>query len=250
MRLNNKVVVITGSSSGIGQATALRFAKDGAKIVVNCKSNTQGAEAVVNQIEKLGGEAIQVTGDVSNPKDVEKLFQRTLAKFKTIDILINNAGSSHGKEFLDTTKEDWLEVFDNNFFGTVLCSQIAVRIMSKNGGGKILNTASIRGLTNTGREGIMPYSAAKAAVVNFTKTLAKEVSPKILVNAVAPGFVYTSYFETIPKELKDQFIANTLIKRFITVDEIADAFHYLATTDAVTGSVLIVDGGFTLKRDK
>ena len=120
--------------------------------------------------------------------------------------------------------------------------------MSENGGGKILNTASIRGLTNTGREGIMPYSAAKAAVVNFTKTLAKQVAPKILVNAVAPGFVYTPYYETLSKELKDQFINNTLIKRFITVEEIADAFHYLATTDAITGSVLVVDGGFTLKR--
>ncbi len=248
MKLKNKVVIITGSASGIGKATALRFAKDCAKIVVNCKSNIDGAKAVINQIEKLGSEVIGVTADVSNPKDVEKLFQKTLIRFKTVDILINNAGSTHGKEFLDTTKEDWLEAFDNNFFGTVLCSQAAVKIMSENGGGKILNTASIRGLTNTGREGIMPYSAAKAAVVNFTKTLAKQVAPKILVNAVAPGFVYTPYYETLSKELKDQFINNTLIKRFITVEEIADAFHYLATTDAITGSVLVVDGGFTLKR--
>ena len=116
MKLKNKVVIITGSASGIGKATALRFAKDCAKIVVNCKSNIDGAKAVINQIEKLGSEVIGVTADVSNPKDVEKLFQKTLIRFKTVDILINNAGSTHGKEFLDTTKEDWLEAFDNNFF--------------------------------------------------------------------------------------------------------------------------------------
>lgn len=247
MKLKNKAVLITGSSSGIGEATAYKFAEEGAKVVVNCKSNVEGAKKVVKKIKKRGGDAIYVQADVSKPKDVKRLFKETLKAFGTVDILINNAGSTVGKPFLETDKNHWLEAFDNNFFGTVLCSREAAKIMSKRGSGKILNTSSIRGINHAGREGIMAYSAAKAAVINFTKTLAKELAPKILVNAVAPGFVYTPYYDALSDELKKSFIDATAIKRFITVDEIADAFLYLAIAEAVTGEVLVVDGGFTLK---
>jgi 3-oxoacyl-[acyl-carrier protein] reductase len=119
--------------------------------------------------------------------------------------------------------------------------------MLKKGTGKILNTSSIRGLPHTGREGVMPYSAAKAAVINFTKTLAKELAPNIQVNNIAPGFVYTPYYDSLSEDVKKNFIKGTAIKRFINVDEIAKAFLYLATADAVTGETLVVDGGFTLK---
>jgi 3-oxoacyl-[acyl-carrier protein] reductase len=247
VRFKDKVVIITGSSSGIGKATAIKFAGEGAKIVVNCRSNIGGAQEVVEEIKRPGGQVIFVRADVAEPGQVKELFAETLRAFGTVDILINNAGSAVGKPFLETTKEDWIEAFDDNFFGTVLCSQQAAIIMLEKGAGKIINTASIRGIGHTGREGIMAYSAAKAAVINFTKTLAKELAPDVTVNAVAPGFVYTPNYDSMPEELKAEFISGTPIKRFLDVDEIADAFLYLASTDAVTGEVLVVDGGFTLK---
>jgi len=247
MNVKNKTVLITGSSSGIGAATAKLFAKEGAKVVVNCKSNIKGAEAVVKQIKKAKGKAIAVQADISKQDDVDRLFSETKKAFGEVDILINNAGTARGKAFLDTTYEDWVNEFDDNLFGTVLCSQKAAKSMLKKKSGKILNTSSIRGLSSTGREGIMPYSASKAAVVNFTKTLAKELGPNIQVNAIAPGFVYTPNYDKAPDKVKKGFIDGTIIKRWIDVEEIAEAFLFLAKADAVTGQVIVVDGGFTLK---
>ena len=246
--LENKIVIITGSASGIGAATALKFAKAGANIVVNARSNTAGGERVVREITQLGRQAIFVQGNMSEPEQVASLFETTLKTFGTVDILINNAGVSTGKPFLETTKDHWVEVFNNNFFSAVLCAKEAAKIMRAKGEGKIINTSSVRGLPHTGREGIMAYSAAKAALINFTKTLAKELAPHITVNAVAPGFVYTPNYDTFPQELKDAFMQATPLHRFIHVDEIAEAFLYLATANAITGEVLVVDGGFTLKQ--
>lgn len=245
--LENKVVVITGSASGIGQAAALKFAKAGAKIVVNARSNVAGGESVVREIEQLGSEAIFVQGDLSDPDTVKSLFDTTLKTFGTVDILINNAGVASGMPFLETSKEYWVDAFNHNFFSAVLCAQEAAKIMLEKGEGKIINTSSVRGIAHSGREGLMAYSAAKAALINFTKTLAKDLAPNITVNAVAPGFVYTPNYDNFPQELKDAFMAATPIHRFIRVDDIADAFLYLATANSVTGEVLVVDGGFTLK---
>ncbi len=185
--------------------------------------------------------------DLAQPREVDALFEKALEKFGTVDILVNNAGAAASKPFLETTKEDWLRDFDNNLFSMVLCSQRAAKIMLEKGSGVILNTTSIRGIEHTGREGIMAYSAAKAAAISFTKTLAKELSPKIRVNAVAPGFVITPNYDNASQEVKDGFIAGTQIKRWIQPQEIAEAFLYLATAEAVTGENLVVDGGFTLK---
>lgn len=247
MDLKGKVVVITGSSKNIGKATALKFAEEGSKVVVHSLKDNENGESTASEIKRAGGQAIYVQADVSNPEDVRRLFQQTTTTFGMADILINNAGYAPGRPFLEATKEDWIKDFDNNFFGTVLCSQAAARIMIPKKSGKILNTASIRGIEHTGREGIMAYSAAKAAVINFTKTLAKELAPAIQVNAVAPGFVITPNYDNIPQEVKNKFIENTLIKRWIQPEEIADAFIYLAKSDAITGEILVVDGGFTLK---
>lgn len=247
MKLKDKVVLITGSSNNIGKATAIKFAKEGAKIVVNSIKNTAGGEAVAEEIKVSGGEAIYVRADVSKQEGVDKLFGETVQAFNTLDILINNAGRAVSVPFLETTEEHWLDLLRCNFLSTVLCSKEAAKIMLHNGSGKIINTSSVRGIQHTGRESIMAYSAAKAAVINFTKTLAKELAPKISVNAVAPGFVYTTSYDNMPRQLKDAFINSTLIKRWINVNEIADAFLYLANAEAVTGEVLVVDGGFTLK---
>ncbi len=246
MKLDGKVAIITGSAANIGKATAVLFAKEGAKIVVTTRKNIDGGRAVVDEIINAGGEAIFVQADLAQQSQVDNLFDAAIDAFGTVDILINNAGAASGKAFLETTKEDWMREFDDNFFDMVMCSQAAARIM-KEKGGVILNTTSIRGIEHTGREGIMPYSAAKAAAISFTKTLAKELAPNIRVNAVAPGFVITPNYDKTPQEVKDQFIDGTLIKRWIQPSEIAEAFLYLATAEAVTGENLVVDGGFTLK---
>lgn len=241
------VAVITGSSSNIGKAIALRFGKEGAKIVVNSKSHTKEGEEVVEALKKLGTDAIYVQADVSEAKGAKILIDSAVTAFGTIDILVNNAGRTTGMPFFEITKENLLEQFDSNFFGTVLCSKEAAKIMKQKGSGKIINTASIRGISHTGREGIMAYSAAKAAVINFTKTLAKELGPSIMVNAVAPGFVITPNYDKTPENQKKAFIDGTLIKRWIKPEEIAEVYLFLATSNIITGQVLVADGGFTLK---
>lgn len=247
MKLKNKIVLITGSTSGIGEASAKLFAKEGATVIVNGKSNTKGGQKVVDEIVSLGGNSIFFQADVAKEKDVEGLFNKIREQFGGIDILINNAGVARSKAFAELSYQDWLNDFNDNFFGTVLCSQQAARMMLSKNGGVILNTSSIRGNLHTGREGIMPYSAAKAAVSNFTTTLAKELAPTIRVNAVAPGFTHTPYYDTLSEEARKSFIEKTYLKRFIQPVEIAEAFLYLATAEAVTGTILLVDGGFTLK---
>lgn len=246
MKLKDKVAIITGSAANIGRATAMLFAEEGAKVVINTKTNIGAGQSVADEINSRGGKATFIQGDLSKQEEVDRLFKTAVDTFGKVDILVNNAGVAAGKPFLEITKEDWVQSFDDNFFNMVLCSQAAVKIMKENGG-VILNTASIRGLEHTGREGIMPYSAAKAAVINFTKTLAKELAPTVRVNCISPGFVITPNYDKTPQNVKEKFIEDTLIKRWIQPQEIADAFLYLATADAITGENLVVDGGFTLK---
>jgi 3-oxoacyl-[acyl-carrier protein] reductase len=246
MDLNHRVVVITGSSSGIGKTTALRFAKEGARVVINYNINRRGGEDTLAKIKETGRDALLVQADVSDPKDMERLFKTVLEQFGTVDILINNAAIPMDKvPFMESTHSDIFELINTNLIAPMICSQFAIRVMEKQGYGKILNTSSIRGAEHGGRA--IVYAASKAGINSFTKTLAKQVAPKIQVNAVAPGFVKTRSYDKMSKELIDYFIDQTYLKRWVTEDEIADAFIFLAKNDAITGQVIYVDGGFTLK---
>lgn len=246
MDLKNKVVVITGSSSGIGKTTALRFAAEDAKVVVNYHINKEGGEEVPKEIRKSGHEVLLVQADVSRPEEIEKLFQTIIEKFGTVDILINNAAIGTDKvPYMEAKYEDILEMLNIDLIGPMICSQHAIRIMEKQGYGKILNTSSIRGAEYGGRAVV--YAASKAAINSFTKTLAKQVAPKIQVNAVAPGFVKTRSYDKMTQEKLDNFLNQTFLKRWITEEEIADTFVFLAKNDGLTGQVIYVDGGFTLK---
>lgn len=247
MDLKDKVVIITGSSSGIGEATAYLFAKEGAKVVVNSKSNVEGGNKVVEKIKKDGGEGIYVQANVSDPQQAKNLVEKTLKAFGTLDILINNAGKYESQNFLTASKESWLKIFDNNLFSTIACSQYAAKVMLEKGAGKIINTASVYGLEHTGDETGMAYSVAKAGIVSLTKNLAKLWAPKILVNAVAPGYVHIPEFDTYSNEEQKRMLSEMRLGRWINVNEIAEAFLYLAKADTVTGEVLVVDAGFTLK---
>lgn len=247
MNLKDKVAIITGSSSGIGRATAYLFAQQGAKVVVNSHSNLAGGQEVVTRINQMGGSALYFQGDMSVEANVIELFRQTLDKFGTVDILINNAGKTISQPFVEASRENWERAFNDNLMSAVFCSREASKIMMAQNRGSIINTASVRGLENTGREGIMAYSAAKAALINFTKTLAKLLAPNITVNAIAPGFVWTQNYEKNPKEVNDAFANASLIKRFIQPEEIAEAYAFLAKSEVITGEVLVVDGGFSLK---
>jgi len=245
MELKNKVVVITGSSSGIGKTTAIRFAKEGAKIVINYNVNKQGGEDTIKEVNKYS-EGILVQADVSKPEDVKRLFSEVEKAYGTVHILINNAAIPNDKvPYLEASYEQILELVNTDLIGPMICSQEAIKLMKKQGFGKIINTSSIRGAEHGGRSVV--YASSKAGLNSFSKTLAKMVAPEIQVNAVAPGFVKTRNYDKMTQEQIDSFIAQTYLKRWVTEDEIADAFIFLAKNDAMTGQVIYVDAGFTLK---
>jgi len=246
MELKDKVVLITGSSSGIGKTTAIRFAKEGAKIVVNYRENKVGGEETINQIKKLGAEFLLVQADISKPEDVSRMFNEVVNKFNTIDILINNGAIPNDQvPYLEASYEDIVSLVNTDLIAPMVVSQHAIKYMQKQGYGKILNTSSIRGAEHGGRSVV--YAASKAGLNSFTKTLAKMIAPNIQVNAVAPGFVKTRNYDKMTEEQLKSFLDQTYLKRWVTEEEIADAFIFLAKNDAMTGQVIYVDAGFTLK---
>ncbi|MBD3155813.1 MAG: glucose 1-dehydrogenase [Candidatus Aenigmarchaeota archaeon] len=249
MMLKDKVAIVTGSSRGIGKATVLELAKHGAKIVVNYRESDKKAEEVVEEIKSIGSDAIAVKADVTRPNDVKEMVRNTIEKFGKIDILVNNAGIIKPKPFFELTVEDWEKNLRTNLIGVFLCSQEVARAMSERKKGKIINVASIRGLPHCGRKGIMDYSASKAAVINFTKTLAKELAPHINVNAVAPGFAETDIAKNWDEKVRESATKDTYLERLVQVKEIAKAIVYLASddSDSMTGHVLVIDSGYSLK---
>jgi 3-oxoacyl-[acyl-carrier protein] reductase len=199
----------------------------------------------LQEVQKYS-EGLLVQADVSKSTDVKKLFNEVEKTFNTVHILINNAAIPNDRvPYLEASYEDMLELVNTDLLAHLVCSQHAIKYMRKQGFGKILNTSSIRGAEHGGRSVV--YAASKAGINSFSKTLAKLVSPTIQVNAVAPGFVKTRSYDKMTKEQTDVFIQQTYLKRWVTEDEIADAFLFLAKNDAMTGQVIYVDAGFTLK---
>jgi 3-oxoacyl-[acyl-carrier protein] reductase len=246
MTLKDKIVIVTGSSSGIGQATAVRFAQEGAKVVVNYHVNKEGGEETLAKVKAAGADCLLVQADVSQSEDAERLFNEVMDKFSAVDILINNAAIGTDKvPFMEAGYNELKEMIDADLTSVLMCSQQAARIMEKQGYGKILNTSSIRGWEHGGRAPV--YAASKAAVNSFTRTFAKQVAPNIYVNAVAPGFVKTRSYDNMSQERLQGFLDQTYLKRWVTLEEIADAFVFLARNDAMTGQIIYVDAGFTLK---
>ena len=248
-KLDDRVAIVTGASRGIGKAIAIEFAREGADIVVNYNTSEKEAKEVARQIEKLGREALIVNADISKPEEVKDLVEKTYKHFKRIDILVNNAGVVHGKEFLKLEFKDWERTLHTNLIGTFLTCKEVAPYMLKQKSGKITNISSIRGLDYGGRGGIIDYCASKAAVISFTKTLAKELAPHINVNSVAPGFTETEMAKGWPPNLRKKAVDETCLKRTAQPEEIAKAVLFLASSDAnyITGQVLCVDGGWSLK---
>jgi 3-oxoacyl-[acyl-carrier protein] reductase len=245
MTLKDKIVIVTGSSSGIGQATAIRFAEEGAKVVINYRDNEEGGKQTLERVKQLS-DGLLVKADLSTPDGVKKLFTEVMNEYSHIDILVNNAAIGTDKvPFMDASYDDMHEMLDACLTSVFMCSQAAAKIMRKHGQGKILNTSSIRGWQYGGRAPV--YAACKAAVNSFSSTFAKELAPIIQVNAVAPGFVKTRTYDTMSQERIDGFMEQTRLKRWVTTEEIADAFIFLAKNDAMTGQVIYVEAGYMLR---
>lgn len=248
MRLKDKAALITGGGRGIGARTAFLFAEEGARVgVVDIRD--EGLKEVVAEAKQRGFELKAFVGDVSKKDQIERVIYEFVQEFGRIDVLVNNAGIAISKPFLEKGIEDWVKTLEVNLIGVFLCSQAAARYMLKQKSGKIVNISSIRGIDHCGREGIMDYSASKGAVINLTKTMAKELAPYINVNTVAPGHTNTEMTKSLPEEIKRNMIEGSYLKRLAEPEDIAKAILFLASDDAdfITGQILLVDGGFSLK---
>jgi len=240
MKLKDKVALITGSSRGIGKATAIRFAKEGAKVIINYLYSEAKANQLVKEIKKIGSDAIAIKCDVSKENDVKNMVDKTIKEFGKIDILVNNAGIVYDVPLFQKTVSQWKRTFEVNLIGIFLCSKYVSNPMLKRGSGVIINISSTNGINNTA-----PTSASKAGIINLTKNLASELAPKIRVNSIAPGWIDTDMNKDLPKDLLEEELKNVFMKRFGKPEEIAAAALFLASDDAsyITGSTLIVDGG-------
>ena len=243
--LRDRVAIITGASRGIGRAIAVELAAQGANVVVNYASSGDAAQQVVAEITEAGGSAIALQADVSKLEQVDALVNNTLEKFSRVDILVNNAGITRDTLLLRMNPEDWQAVIDLNLTGVFLCTRAVSKIMLKQRSGRIINIASVAG--QMGNPGQANYSAAKAGVIGFTKTVAKELASRgITVNAVAPGFIATD----MTSDLKsDEIIKYIPLGRYGQPEDIAGMVRFLATDSAaayITGQVFNVDGGMVM----
>ncbi len=245
MRLKNKVALITGGGSGIGEATVLRFSEEGAKVVIN-EVNADNANNVAEKIKAKGGEVLVCIADVCKKSDVEKMVKQIIEKFGRLDILVNNAGINRDSFAKKMSEEQWDKVIDINLKGTFLCAQAALGPMIEQNSGRIINTASIGALGNIGQAN---YSASKAGVIGLTKTLALESARyNITVNCVSPGATNTAMTAKIPPEIAQKIKEKIPLRRFAEPKEIADIHLFLASEESnyITGQVIFVDGGISV----
>lgn len=246
MRLKDRVAVITGGTAGIGAATAIRFAKEGAKVVLWARNEARG-NAFVEEMKKQGLEAVFESVDTSNFDAVEAAAKRVNDKFGKIDILINNAGITKDSTLKKMTVEQWQQVIDVNLSGSFYCIKAVTPYMLENGYGRIVNASSVVALY--GNFGQTNYVATKAGLIGMTKTLAKELGRKgITVNAVAPGFIATDMVAAMPENVIDAMKAKVPVGRLGDPNDIASAYLYLASEEAsyVNGTCLSIDGGMTI----
>lgn len=243
MKLSGHTALVTGASHGIGRAIALAFAAEGADVAVNYGQDADAAQAVVAEIRTLGRRAIAVQADVSDPDAVRDMVRTVEQALGPIDRLVNNAGIVLRAKLFDISPDMWDRVMEVNAKGVFLVSQEVARGMMARAGGVIVNIASMRGVE--GSESSMHYAASKAAVISLTKCFAKELAPKVRVNAIAPGYVSTRIQEELTPEKRHAIEEATPLKRFGRPEDIARTAVYFACEDSayVTGQTLLVDGG-------
>ncbi|MCH3914793.1 MAG: 3-oxoacyl-[acyl-carrier-protein] reductase [Acidaminococcaceae bacterium] len=247
MALEGKVALVTGASRGIGRAIALTLAKNGADVAINFAGNVAAAEEVAKEITDMGRKAILVQGSVADFATCQEMVAKVIAELGKVDILVNNAGITRDGLLMRMSSEDWDAVLTTNLKGVFNCTKAVIKPMMKQRSGKIVNMASVVG--ETGNPGQANYAAAKAGVIGFTKTIAKEIASRgINVNAVAPGFVATDMTKVLPDKVKEAMAAGIPLGRAGDPQDIANAVLFLVSDNAayITGQVLNVDGGMVM----
>lgn len=244
MDFKDKVVLVTGSSRGIGRSIAVRFAKEGANVIINYKTNQKEAEIIKDIISSYGNKCLCIKADVSNEKAVQMMINTIIKEFGKIDVLVNNAGIAIDTDFENREIKDWQDTLNTNLLGVFLTSKYVGKYMMKAEDGKIINISSTNGIDTTYTTSV-DYDASKAALINLTKNLAIEFAPYINVNSVAPGWVDTEMNSELPKKFLKNEKDRILLKRFAEPEEIADVVLFLASSKAryIDGETIRVDGG-------
>jgi 3-oxoacyl-[acyl-carrier protein] reductase len=247
MRLQGKKAIVTGGGRGIGRAVALGFAKEGADVVINYRSNDAAAKEVVDEIQALGRKVLAVKADVGSYQDAKSMVDQAVEALGGVDILVNNAGLSRPAMLLSMDEETWDRVVDIHLKGTFNCTQAAANYMKEENYGRIVNVISTAGLYGT--TGQINYASAKAGIIGFTKSASRELARYgINVNAVSMGVISTEMTDKIrgDEKLQQTYLARIQLRRFGEPEEVVPAFIFLASDDAryITGQVLCVDGGY------
>ena len=247
MLLDGKTALVTGASRGIGRAIALRLAAEGASVAINYAGNTAKAEETKAAIEAVGGKAALFQADVSDSAQVERMVAAVTEMFGTIDILVNNAGITRDGLLMRMKEEDFDAVLDTNLKGIFHVTKAVSKLMMKKRAGRIVNMASVVGIM--GNAGQTNYAAAKAGVIGFTKSAARELAARgITVNAVAPGFIATDMTAAMPEKAKEATLAAIPLRRMGAPEDVANAVAFLVSDQAsyITGQVVKVDGGMVM----
>ncbi len=243
----NKVAFITGATRGIGKQIAITFAKEGYDIAINYRKENEELENAKREIEENNIKCLTVQGDVSNFEDCERCVNEIIEEYGKIDVLVNNAGITKDTLLMRMKKEDFESVIDINLVGTFNVTKNVISHMMKARSGRIINISSVVGVS--GNAGQTNYSASKAGIIGFTKSLAKEVGSRgILVNAVAPGFIETQMTDVLKDEIKEEIAKSIPVKRMGVAQDVANVVKFLASDDSsyITGQVINVDGGMLM----
>lgn len=241
----NKVVLITGGNKGLGRSCSLKFAKNGYDVIINYLTDTSSANSVKEEIiKKYNSQVLLIKSDIKIEKNVKNILNKSIKKFKKIDVLINNAGISNDQIIDFKTSQDFRKVIDTNLIGTFLMCKYIGTFMNKQGYGCIINVSSNNSIDSYYPESI-DYDSSKAGINILTKDFAVYFSPKIRVNAIAPGWINTDMNKNMSLEFKEQELNKILLKRFANPDEIASVIYFLATDEAkyINGTIIKVDGG-------
>ena len=243
----NKTVLVTGGSRGIGKEIALKFAKQGYDVIINYVSDKTDTEELKKELEANGGKALIIKADVTNPEQIENLVKKAIETFEKIDVLVNNAGITKDNLLMRMSEEEFDKVIEVNLKGTYLMTKAVTKYMMKKRQGSIINLSSVVGVT--GNAGQCNYAASKAGIIGLTKSVAKELASRnIRANAIAPGFIATDMTDVLSDEIKETIQNQIPLKRMGNAKEVAELAYFLGSEQSsyITGQVIHVDGGMVM----